>query len=133
MNARLPLKLLLPSALPTPLLPPALPTPLLPSALPTPLLPPHTGNTVTADGRYGSTTTTSKAYNGSRYNVYYRTPAEFFIGGEMTSTTADTSRTIKGSTPVISYPVNSHRKHVYFINTYSIILLFGCMQRLNVN
>ena len=49
------------------------------------------GKTVYADGRYGGTTP-EKAYNGTNSKKYYITPTEFYLGREVSSGAADTTR-----------------------------------------
>ena len=55
------------------------------------------GKTVRAGGRNGRPTK-AKAYDGTNSATFYRTPAEFFTGGEIASDPADTSR---GSTGIL--------------------------------
>ena len=55
------------------------------------------GKTVRAGGRNGRATA-AQAYDGTNSATFYRTPAEFFTGGEIASDPADTSR---GSTGVL--------------------------------
>ena len=50
----------------------------------------ETGQTVTADGRTGSTTNPAAAYSGTNSKRFYRTPAEFFTSEELYVNAADT-------------------------------------------
>ena len=53
------------------------------------------GKTVYADGRYGAMTP-NKAYNGTNSRKYYFTPSEFYIGREVGSESADTTKNVVG-------------------------------------